>query len=408
MATLLTWIALLSIAGVVYSYAGYPLLLWIAKTIGIGNDVEQQAGEPNESVDATHAKRVDVILAAYNEEDGIRDCVTALLNQVDESLDIHIFIGSDASDDNTNQILRSMPSERLHLFLYEQRRGKTAILNDLLQEVDAPYLVFSDADIVFEPDTIQNLVHELERGAWACVCGHLNLLDAESGQNLDGAYWRYERIVRQLEADFNSLVSIPGAIFCINKDEVTSIPDGCINDDLYQALNLLTHGRKTGYAKLAHASGYNTTSLEAERSRRLRIGMGNYQAEKHFRSKLSRFSPLSAFQYLSHKVLRWYSPHLLILGLAASAIGSLFGSVLCGWLLMAQLAVYIFCGVTKLLSAHVKLPGIVLLPLFFLEMNLAFLTAYHRYLENDVNHLWGTPRSNINLQPSDTGEASHG
>ncbi len=404
MAVLFTWVTLISLAGVVYSYMGYPMLLWVAAKLGFGR---RAAVEPNGSKSDAQSgtKRVDVIIAAFNEEDGIQDCVTALLEQNNEAFDIHVYIGSDASEDATNQILQGIDSDRLHLFLFEQRRGKTAVLNDLLKEVDAPYLVFSDADIVFAPSTIADLVAELEAGNWACVCGHLNLLDAESGQNLDGAYWRYERLVRQLEAQLNTLVSIPGAIFCIRNEQVTALPDGCINDDLFQALSLLTKKQITGYAKQAQASGYNTTSLEAERSRRLRIGMGNYQAEKYFRNQLTNFEPLSAFQYLSHKVLRWYTPHLLILGLAASALGSLLGSPLCSILLLAQVALYLFCGVTKLISSSVKLPGIVLLPLFFLEMNIAFLAAYHRYLENDVSHLWGTPRTNLNIPTDSSDEA---
>lgn len=404
MALLFTCVAIFSLAGVVYSYAGYPLLLWVAIRLGFGHSPRVES-EQSDADTETDRKRVDVIIAAYNEEDGIGECVTALLEQDSKALDVHVYIGSDASEDATNEILQNIESDRLHLFLFEQRRGKTAVLNSLLEHVEAPYLVFSDADIVFEPRTIANLVAELEAGQCACVCGHLNLLDSESGQNLDGAYWRYERIVRQLEAQLNTLVSIPGAIFCIKSDQVTTLPDGIINDDLYQGLTLLAKGQITGYAKKAHASGFNTTSLEAERSRRLRIGMGNYQAEKYFRNKLTSFDPLSAFQYLSHKVLRWYTPHLLILGITASAIGTLFGSTISTVLFSAQLALYLFCGVTKVISAKIKLPGLILLPLFFLEMNIAFMSAYHRYLDNDVSHLWGTPRTNLNVLAEAASEA---
>jgi len=102
---------------------------------------------------------------------------------------------------------------------FEDNRGKASVLNDLVMASSEDYLVFSDANTEFETDAIQKLMRHFDGEAPVdAVCGELDLYAEATGENLDSAYWKYERVLKFNESRISGLLGANGAIYAIRKN----------------------------------------------------------------------------------------------------------------------------------------------------------------------------------------------
>ncbi|MCI2282232.1 glycosyltransferase [Colwellia sp. MSW7] len=117
----------LSVLLIIYSYIVYPILLTILVKL---------CGKKTPNIDITTRNEwpdVAIIIAAYNEEQDIKQRVENLISQDYPADKITYYIGSDGSTDKTNDILKEFTDIRLQAQLFETNRGKASVLNDLIQ-----------------------------------------------------------------------------------------------------------------------------------------------------------------------------------------------------------------------------------------------------------------------------------
>jgi cellulose synthase/poly-beta-1,6-N-acetylglucosamine synthase-like glycosyltransferase len=109
-----------SALAVLYVYAGYPALVWIAsRAFGRTRKAYPQGLVPS----------VSIIIAAHNEEEVIRERIENLL-QLDYPVDrLEILIASDGSTDRTAAIVQEFSAPHLRLLDFARNRGKAAVLN---------------------------------------------------------------------------------------------------------------------------------------------------------------------------------------------------------------------------------------------------------------------------------------
>lgn len=104
---------------------------------------------------------ISVGVMAYNEEDLIANCLTALSDQKLQSGEIvEIFVVSSGSTDRTNSIVMDMINEdnRIRLITQPSRRGKASAINEFLRVAEGDILVLESADTIPEPYTVEYLV----------------------------------------------------------------------------------------------------------------------------------------------------------------------------------------------------------------------------------------------------------
>ena len=374
-AGLLFWIA----AGLLmYSYVGYPLLLAL-----LGR-VRRTQIEPV-SVDHAELPDVAVVFAAYNEEVHIRARIDNLRSQRYAHGKLRIYVGSDGSSDRTVGILEEIAGPDLRVSAFAQRRGKASVLNDLLTGVREPIVVFTDANVEFEADAVERLVRALQHRNAGAACGELQLL-VSAGDNQDALYWRVERFLKECEGRLGALLGANGAIYAIRRELYRPLPPDTIIDDFVIAMRVAAEGQVLVYSPEAGAREDTPDRLEDEFRRRVRIGMGNYQAMFRYPEFLVRAGFLRSVAYLSHKVLRWFGPQLLILMLAA-----------CWWardealyrgLLILQLGAYGFLLLSYFARRWVRLPRLLSGLLMLALLNLAFLVAFCRYVGGGARGQW--------------------
>lgn len=115
-------------------------------------------------------KKVSVIIAAYNVEKYIVDCLKSVLNQTYSNL--QIIIVNDGSYDKTLDICNSFVDSRINI-ITQTNKGLSSARNTGLEQVDGEYFLFVDGDDVLDLNAIEILVSMLEEfNADISVCGY--------------------------------------------------------------------------------------------------------------------------------------------------------------------------------------------------------------------------------------------
>ncbi|MBL4607984.1 MAG: glycosyltransferase [Pseudomonadales bacterium] len=389
MIEILFWMALLL---VVYSYLLYPLvLLQLSALYQLKRDVHYKLFSTGHGQERrTHQQAegdlppVTVVLSAYNEEKHISARLENLLTIEYPQDKLTIFIGCDGCSDNTVALTQAINDPRIKLFDFAENRGKTNVLNDLLGQVETPFTVFTDANTYFQQDALKKMVRHFDDTEVGAVCGELRFTPVEDGSNQDGLYWKLEKLLKFNESRLGALLGANGAIYCIRSNLYQTLAPDCIIDDFMVVMNISLNGFTVKYDSEAIAFEDEAPSAQDEYKRRVRIGPGNYQVFFRNLEALSIKKPMLAFCYVSHKVLRWFSPHLLLIALLANLM--LLDALIYKISLSVQVLLYI--GVFLVHRESWTPPGLLKLPVFLLYMNVALGHGFLRYLAGNAAGGW--------------------
>ena len=377
------------IGAVAYSYLLYPFVLALAAGLAQSlRDARYVLGKRERRArDEDALPLVAVVISAFNEERHIQQRIDNLLTLDYPAHLLRAYIGSDGSRDATGAILNACADARIKAFVFEQNRGKANVLNDLVGRVTEPIVVFSDANTFFDPQALRRLVTHFSDPEIGGVSGELRLLGS-GGDNQDSLYWRLEQFLKFFEGRINGLLGANGAIYAIRRSLWVPLDADTICDDFCVAMNVAASGRRLVYEPAAWAEEETPQEISDEYQRRVRIGIGNFQALVRHPEYLWRTSPGTAFAYVSHKILRWVAPHLLTVGLLASFVLALHSSLWLAFALM-QLAAYVGAAVLYRFSKRgVALPSLLRMVAFLFALNWAFLVASKRYATGQYSGSW--------------------
>ena len=316
----------LSAAAIVYTHAGYPLLL--RALVALRRRPTLRPGTWEE------LPRVSLIVAAYDEEESIAAKVANALALDYPRERLEIVVASDGSADGTAERARAAGAD---LVLELPRGGKVAAQNAAAERVGGEILAFSDANSVWSPDALRRLVEPFADPSVGYVCGQIRFLDPD-GDNLEGAYWRYEMTVREMESALAGVTAGNGGIYAVRREAYLPLsPSG--SHDLSFPFLLAKRGRRSAYVPWAAAEEKMVPTLEGEfaRKRRMMVGLWDIVVGEGMLSPRG-YPPAYAFEIASHRLLRYATPFLHLIVLAANL--ALLGD---GWVyavtLAAQLAV---------------------------------------------------------------------
>lgn len=379
------------LGAVLYSYLLYPfaLALWagIAQVLSDARYIRRKGDRRSRGAANAELPAVAVVIAAYNEERHIKSRIENLLSLDYPAHLLTVFVGSDGSKDRTASIMAGFDDPRLKLIAFEQNRGKASVLNDLVARAEAPILVFSDANTYFHEQALRRLVSHFDDADVGVVSGELRLKDS-AGDNQDSLYWRVEQFLKFFEARIGGLLGANGAIYAIRRPLWKPLTSDTICDDFCVAMNIAAQKHKLVYEPEAWAEEDTPDSIDEEFKRRVRIGIGNFQALVRHPEYVLRTSTSTAFTYVSHKVLRWLAPHLLLIALLASAALAWSSDV---WrlLLALQVGAYALAGFLYLISRRGgAVRGVLRIPAFLFALNWAFLVASFRFASGQYSGSW--------------------
>lgn len=374
---------------VLHTYVFYPaILVGLSALRSVRADLRWLlgGGERRKLREPETLPGVSVVVAAWNEAKVIGAKLENSL-RLDYPADrLEIVVGSDGSDDGTDDIVASCRDRRVRLAGSAQRAGKVSVLNRTVPTAHGEIVVLSDANTMYQPDAVRKLVRHFADPAVGCVCGNLRLYNPHDPHFEESAYWKYESFLKLLEGRFGAVMGANGGIYAIRRRLFTQLPPNTIVDDFVIALRCLQQGTRIVYDPEAIAYEETTEDYGKERGRRVRIAAGNFQSLGLVGDLLHPRHGLVAFAFASHKLLRWLVPFLLALCLVSSA--TLAAEPLYAAALAAQLALYGLAG----LAVVAKLPGrlgrLASLCRYFVEMNVGLFQGFVRYVRRTQKVTW--------------------
>lgn len=376
-----------------YTYILFPFILQL---LSRGKDIIQPDSNSNEEQD--NLPFLSVLISAFNEEEVIETKIRSVMDSDYPPDRFEILAGSDNSTDRTNEILLRLEKEH-HMvcaFIFKERTGKPGVINQLSEKAKGEILVITDANVMLDRTSLKKLAGSFREKEIGLVDTRMvNTSLKKDGISHQEKFYigREVRIKSQESILWGSMMGPFGGCYAVRKANYTPVPKQYLVDDFYINMSVLKQGLKC--VSNINASVYEDVSndLKEEFRRKKRISAGNFQNLWKFRSLLLSRRPGVAFCFLSHKVIRWIVPLLVLVSLGTSIYLGLTNKLY----LTLALAQVLFISI-PLIDYILRKIGFHVLPLRFIShfvlMNLALLAGLIRFIGGIKNNVWQPTKRN--------------
>lgn len=358
----------LSLIGIFYAYAGYPLVMWLLARL-----------YPRPWIAAPITPSVSIVVAVHN---GVSLLPRKIRNflAIDYPNIKEIIIVSDGSTDGTTELLANQQCPLIKTIVVREHVGKAVAVNAGLAQATADVILFADIRQEIAPGALRQLVSNFADPKVGCAAGELTL--RQEGQNASSAgvstlYWRYEQWIRKCEAVFDSPVGVCGCFYAVRRELAVAQPAGMILDDMFQPLSIIRQGYRSVLDPRACVYDKWPETLASEFQRKVRTLAGNFQL---FRLAPWTLTPQNRvlFQLVSHKVMRLIVPYLLIF-LLISAVFLSAGSRIYAAFAALQILGWSFAIVG--LRCQIPVPRYIAAPVStLLVLNAAAIAGLYKFL----------------------------
>ncbi len=313
---------------------------------------------------------VSVLIAARNEESVIASRILNLLEQ-NYGGSIEILIGSDGSDDETDAIAGAFRDQGVIVHRSGERIGKPLMIKKLLELSNGDILVFSDADTVFAPSTVRELVTPFSDPSVGCVDGsRRNSLNADTCESI---YWKYETTIKKLCSYFGAVLGATGAVFALRRGLFMPLSSRRADDF---ELSVMTRIQGFSCVFNGNAVAVEPSPDDSKQYHRLvRIVSWMFISGALLMGKaLKKRNFLLFLQLLVHKFLRWFSGLLFA---SATVLAGFLSDGLFYLILFILMCLFHATAAAGLLLKR-YLPSKLLFPYYFWLMSIASVNGILR------------------------------
>ncbi|HTU78237.1 MAG TPA: glycosyltransferase [Solirubrobacteraceae bacterium] len=306
---------------IVWTQVGYAAVLAVlARMLRRGPDASGvHTGRP--------LPALSLIVAAHDEQAVISERVAnALALDYPRAL-LEVIVACDGCTDATAARSRAAGAD---VVLELPRGGKVRAQDAAVQRARGQIVAFSDANALWQPDAARELVRAFEDPRVGYACGQVRYADSAapargdgdgnpgSGTSQEGLYWRYELGVRALESRLSSITGGNGAIYATRRESYIVV-DPVMGHDLSLPFNIVKRGQRAVYAPSAVSREKMVPSLAGEFARKRRMMSHTWPIVMRGGMLSPRgYPPGYALMILSHRVLRYATPALHLVALAAN------------------------------------------------------------------------------------------
>jgi hypothetical protein len=266
---------------------------------------------------------LSLIIAAHDEQAVIGAKVANAL-ALDYPRDLlEVIVACDGCGDATAALAREAGADSV---LELPRGGKIRAQDTAVGGARGEIVAFSDANAQWEPGAARALVGAFADPRVGYACGELRYLPLDAagragrddGANQEGIYWRYELALRGYESRLCSVTAGNGAIYATRRNGYIVV-DPIMGHDLSLPFNMLKRGMRAVCVPQARASEKMVPSLTGEFARKRRMMSHTWPILLHGGMLSPRgYPPLYALMIFSHRLLRYLTPALHALALAAN------------------------------------------------------------------------------------------
>jgi cellulose synthase/poly-beta-1,6-N-acetylglucosamine synthase-like glycosyltransferase len=264
---------------------------------------------------------LSLIVAAHDEESVIVAKVENALGLDYPRALLEVIVTCDGCTDTTAARARDTGAD---LVLELPRGGKIRAQDAAVERARGDIVAFSDANALWAPDAARALVSAFADPCVGYACGQVRFVQAAAVEeragleNQEGVYWRYELALRSYESRLSSITAGNGAIYATRRDSYIVV-DPIMGHDLSLPFNVVKRGLRATYVPDARATEKMVPSLTGEFARKRRMMShtwpillrGGMLSPRHY-------PPGYALMIVSHRLLRYLTPLLHVIALAAN------------------------------------------------------------------------------------------
>lgn len=293
----------------VYTWMGYPLLLYIYGLLFRRRRVSDEAFRP----------AVTLIIPAHNEEACIERKIVNSLELDYPAEKMEILLCSDASTDATAAIGGRF-APRVRVLDYRERAGKMGTVNKAVREAKGDIIILTDSNAMFAGYTVKEMVKHFADPRVGVVCGAkiIRNLGMENSTGMgESGYWKYESFIKYGETLSGSCAGADGSVYAVRRSLYPFPPDDrVIMDDFAVSLLVVKKGFECIYEPQARAFEESGSGMRQEFRRKGRIFAG---ALSFLMMRPGAIFSSVFIKLLSHKILRWFT-FLFQIGLLVSTL----------------------------------------------------------------------------------------
>ncbi len=354
---------------VIYTFLGYPILVTILTRIR-----ERPVAQANITPEVT------LLIPAYNEEQVIPDKIENSLKLDYPADQLHIVVVADGSDDGTVEIANGY--ETVSVYAIPDRRGKAAAVNRVVPFLKGEIIVITDANAMLDRGSLRAIARNFADPEVAGVAGEKRVLGGG-----EGLYWRYESYLKRCDSKLSSVMGACGELFAFRKGVFQATAEDAIIEDFVFSMRVVGEGWRVVYEPEAIASELPALSIAADWERRTRIAAGGFQAIVRLPQLLDPRKGRVAWQYISHRVLRWaitpfLLPSLLIINFLLMS-KRIYRLLFVGQIVFYASGLLGYIGLSK-----ERRIGIFYAIFYFCLANLAALAGFWRYVTGRQSVTW--------------------
>jgi cellulose synthase/poly-beta-1,6-N-acetylglucosamine synthase-like glycosyltransferase len=302
---------------IAWTQVGYAVALaTLARVFAPTATGQVSTNPPNQSV--------SLIVAAHDEQAVIAEKVANVLALDYPRELLRVIVACDGCSDAT---ARRASDAGADLVLELPRGGKIVAQDTAVEQSSGEIVVFSDANSLWEPDALRELVAAFADPHVGYACGQVRFVqgvpsgaqaDGAHATNQEGVYWRYEMAQRTSESRLSSITAGNGAIYATRRESYIVV-DPIMGHDLSFPFNMVKRGWRAVYVPSARATEKMVPSIEGEWRRKRRMMSHTWPIVLRGGMLSPRgYSFGYAAMIFSHRVLRYLTPFLHALAFLAN------------------------------------------------------------------------------------------
>jgi cellulose synthase/poly-beta-1,6-N-acetylglucosamine synthase-like glycosyltransferase len=316
MRTLLEIVFWASAGLIVWTQVGYPLAIFLLASL-IARAPRASSMREARPKNPPYPE-VSLIVAAHDEEGVIVAKVeNALALDYPREL-VEVIVACDGCTDATVERARAGGAD---LVLDLPRGGKIAAQDAAVERARGEIVAFSDANALWDPDALRNLVAAFADERVGYACGRVGFVQASEGSsatNQEGVYWRYEMALRERESRLCSITAGNGAIYATRRESYIVV-DPIMGHDLSLPFKMVKRGWRAVDVPDARATEKMVPSIEGEWRRKRRMMSHTWPIVVRGGMISPRgYTVGYALMMVSHRLLRYLIPFLHLLALVAN------------------------------------------------------------------------------------------
>ncbi len=301
MTVLFFLLALLATLLALHPFFTYPLSLQLVALLHGRKSLDLTGNSPTSATVMISARNEAAIIA-----EKLRSVQAAIRNV--ETTQVEVLLFADGCTDATVQIAQDVIGARNVIDGGVTAKGKTDAMNALASRATGDVLVLTDANSIWDPKALANLLENFRDDSVGVVLGSSVVETTTGSQNglsaLLAGYWRIEENLRALETDVGSTIGGDGALYGV-RASLWPYPESDIIDDFFVPMSVLLSGNRVIFSPTAIIHEASVTSLKDEGPRKYRIAARALRAHRALRGKFDRLNWMHRYMYVSHKVLKW-------------------------------------------------------------------------------------------------------